>query len=68
MPFASATDKPYNPRRSCPKCVYVGITSEHKTWIAGLPVARIERACGRCGYRWNELPVDHVLLLDAVSV
>ena len=58
----------YNPDAHCPKCDWPGAST---TYIPGYLVpeifgeppleylhAKLSRQCGRCGYRWEELPLD----------
>ena len=60
--------KKYDPDAHCPKCDWPGASTKY---IPGYTVPRtlgevgreylpatLSRQCGRCGYRWNELPLD----------
>lgn len=60
---------PYDPSRPCPKCGNPIIATEHRQGHHGLRDGRyfvlgefgdrMVRHCGRCDWRWYELPVDH---------
>jgi len=45
--------------RKCSKCGGSAFI-QHQSWVPGtaIPHDRILRTCERCGYRWEELPLD----------
>lgn len=48
----------FDPDRKCRKCggrAYI----EHKRVGFATFVSRIRRTCERCGFIWDELPLDH---------
>lgn len=52
--------------RLCPKCgghsntkhVTRWVHEKGKSWVVGEMVDAMERTCTRCGYVWDELPLD----------
>lgn len=47
---------PYNPDAHCPKCAHNVINTRYIA-AAGRPDA-LHRQCHRCGFGWNEAPLD----------
>lgn len=49
--------KPYDPNAKCAKCGHDSITTR---FIGAFAPRRdtIHRCCNRCGYGWNESPLD----------
>lgn len=47
----------YKEKTKCPKCGNEYITTEFLRDIVG---GTIKRTCGRCGYWWEEMPLDEV--------
>lgn len=47
----------YDPYKPCPKCRYAGISTKHQI---GMYTQEhfMRRECSRCGYVWNERPLD----------
>lgn len=45
----------FNERSSCPKCGCRQVGTRYRKYFFG---DYIERRCGRCGYSWNEEPLD----------
>ena len=55
------TLKPYSPKNRCGKCG--SRTGIETAWVgagdsSACPVEHLARRCGRCGYVWQEAPVD----------
>jgi len=49
----------YNEESVCPKCGYDCITTHYMVGIHCDNIGgHMRRRCDRCGYFWNELPLD----------
>jgi len=49
------SDRRYDPNASCPKCGNGHVSTAHD-FQGGESV--MVRQCGRCGWTWNEVPLD----------
>ena len=47
----------YEETRSCPKCEGEAISTRYDKPSPNA-IEYIQRGCSRCGYSWNEIPLD----------
>ena len=58
-------DKPFDPDSRCVKCGNMSASARYKslttTFLGRIDrFERIERTCPRCGFEWNESPLDSI--------